>query len=90
MKPHRCGRLLVHYIKTFQTVLLFETLLIYHFERIILRLFVGIAHSRSTLSQSEGIMGSLISIDSFQWHRLGCYLLEAYIALHSLDLPRAS
>jgi hypothetical protein len=44
MKPYRWGRLLVHYLKTFLEILLFETLPSYLFERAISRLLVGRAH----------------------------------------------
>jgi hypothetical protein len=96
-KPHLWGILLVQYPETLQAVLLFETLSIYHFDRVIPRLFPSIAHSCSTLSKTEviqcnfeGILDSLVAIDCFQWHHLDCYLLGAYLTLHSLNSPHAS
>jgi hypothetical protein len=53
-------------------------------------LFVSIVHSRSTLSQSEDILDSLVAIDYFQWHRQGCYPLQAYVVLRSFDSSNTS
>jgi hypothetical protein len=38
----------------------------------------------------EGTRDSRVAIDHFQWHLLGRYLLEVYLAPHSLDSPCAS
>jgi hypothetical protein len=43
-----------------------------------------------TLSQGEGTRDSCVAIDRFQWPLLGHYLLEVYLAPHSLDSPCAS
>jgi hypothetical protein len=58
-QPHRWERLLFHCLKTYLTVLFFETLPTYHFERVFPRLFVGSPFS-PTLSQSEGTMIALL------------------------------
>jgi hypothetical protein len=90
-KSSSLGDIVVHYPETLQAVLLFETLPIYRLEWAVPRLFSGIAHPCSTSSKSEVFNATLkVSFDSlaainwFQWSLIGWYLLEAYIALHSL------
>jgi hypothetical protein len=66
-QPHHWGRLLFHCPKTYQAILLFETLPTYHFERVFPRLFAGSPFS-STLSQSEGTMIAMLLSVVFDGH----------------------
>jgi hypothetical protein len=71
MQSHHSGRLLFLCPKTYQIVLLFETLPLYHFEQVFSRLFVGGSFS-PTLSKGiwiphnfEDAHDSRVAIDHF-------------------------
>jgi hypothetical protein len=83
------GKTDVPCLKTYQAVLLFETLLLHHFERVFPRL-LPVAHFLPTLNQSEVIRDSRVAIDRFQWYLLGHYLLDVYLTPHPLDSPYTS
>jgi hypothetical protein len=83
------GKIVVPCLKTYQAVLLFETLLLHRFEWVFPRLLAG-SPFLPTLNQSEVIRDSRVAIDRFQWYLLGHYLLDVYLTPHPLDSSCAS
>jgi hypothetical protein len=79
-QPNHWGRLLFHWLKTYQVILLFETLPTYHFVQVFSRLFDD-SLFLPTFSQSEGTCDSRVAIDHFQWPLLGRYTLNSIVHL---------